>query len=305
MPHDAETSPLLQSSTASSSSSQPIMQENNYTRLHDTDQEEQGKIRLEDSPSPSTSWRLWRSKSYAWSLFALILLLLVFTGLEFAMLKLNLPAVRPEDQDALKFPKNLEDLRRLNAILSVYIDQHFTNVYVTYFITYVYLQSFSIPGSMWLSILGGALFNFWLALFTVSLCSALGASVAFLISASLGSVAVMRLIGERIEKWNEQLVNHKQHMFNYMFVLRVLPLPPNWVINLGAPHLEVPLGAFFWATFLGVAPPSFIHVQAGAALDRLSSSDELQLVTPINILCLVAVALAALVPVFVRRYYKL
>lgn len=42
-----------------------------------------------------------------------------------------------EDQDALKFPKNLEDLRRLNAILSVYIDQHFTNVYVTYFITYV------------------------------------------------------------------------------------------------------------------------------------------------------------------------
>lgn len=137
------------------------------------------------------------------------------------------------------------------------------------------LQSFSIPGSMWLSILGGALFNFWLALFTVALCSALGASVAFIISASLGSVAVMRLIGERIEKWNEQvlplffsfvcccplrkthihfsyqLVNHKQHMFNYMFVLRVLPLPPNWVINLGAPHLEVPLGPFFWATFLG------------------------------------------------------
>lgn len=31
------------------------------------------------------------------------------------------------------------------------------------------LQSFSVPGSMWLSILGGALFNFWLTLFTVSL----------------------------------------------------------------------------------------------------------------------------------------
>lgn len=31
------------------------------------------------------------------------------------------------------------------------------------------LQSFSIPGSMWLSVLGGALFNFWLTLFTVSL----------------------------------------------------------------------------------------------------------------------------------------
>lgn len=42
-----------------------------------------------------------------------------------------------EDQDALKLPKSLEDLRRLNAILSAYIDQHFMNVYVTYFVTYI------------------------------------------------------------------------------------------------------------------------------------------------------------------------
>lgn len=42
-----------------------------------------------------------------------------------------------EDQDALKLPKNLKDLQRLNAILSDYIDEHFVNVYVTYFITYI------------------------------------------------------------------------------------------------------------------------------------------------------------------------
>lgn len=56
---------------------------------------------------------------------------------------------------------------------------------------------------------------------------------------------------------------------------------------------------------VGVAAPSFIHVQAGAALDRLSSSDELKLVTPTNVACLAAVAVVALIPVFVRRYYKL
>jgi len=40
-------------------------------------------------------------------------------------------------------------------------------------------------------------------------------------------------------------------MFNYMVVLRICPLPPNWVANLGAPHLDVPAGAFFWGTFFG------------------------------------------------------
>ena len=82
-------------------------------------------------------------------------------------------------------------------------------------------------------------------------CSAIGSTVAYLISASLGSVAVVHLIGDRIAKWNEQLVNHKQHMLNYMVVLRIAPLPPNWTINLGAPHLQVPIGAFFWGTFIG------------------------------------------------------
>ncbi|KAG0175966.1 hypothetical protein DFQ28_007044, partial [Apophysomyces sp. BC1034] len=101
------------------------------------------------------------------------------------------------------------------------------------------------------------------------------------------------------------LLRHKQHMFNYMVVLRIAPFPPNWTVNLGAPHLSVPIGPFFWGTFVGVAAPSFIHVQAGAALDRLSSSDELKLLTPTNVACLVGVAIVALIPVFIRRYYKL
>lgn len=50
-------------------------------------------------------------------------------------LPINVPF--SEDQDAFKLPKNLKDLQRLNAILSDYIDEHFVNVYVTYFITYI------------------------------------------------------------------------------------------------------------------------------------------------------------------------
>ncbi|KAI7864579.1 snare associated Golgi protein-domain-containing protein [Spinellus fusiger] len=248
---------------------------------------------------------LWKSHSYPRSIAALLLLLIVFTCLELVLLRYNLPSLDPTDKDTIKIPSNLEELRRLKVVLSVYMEKHFGSVYTTFFITYIYLQSFSVPGSMWLSILGGALFPFWLALLTVSLCSAVGSCIAFLISGNLGSVAITHLIGDRLIQWNEQLVQHKQHMLNYMIVLRVAPLPPNWMVNLGAPHLHVPLNAFFWGTFIGVACPSFLHVQAGAALDRLSSSDQLNLLTWTNVICLAAVAIVALVPVLIRRRYPL
>lgn len=38
---------------------------------------------------------IWTSKSYAWSLATLILLLVIFSALEYTLLKLNLPAVNP------------------------------------------------------------------------------------------------------------------------------------------------------------------------------------------------------------------
>jgi hypothetical protein len=38
---------------------------------------------------------LWTSNSYAWSIAALVLLFLIFSALEYALLKLNLPAVDP------------------------------------------------------------------------------------------------------------------------------------------------------------------------------------------------------------------
>ncbi|KAI8381417.1 snare associated Golgi protein-domain-containing protein [Radiomyces spectabilis] len=249
--------------------------------------------------------RTWRSNSYVWSIIMLGILLFVSTCLEIAVLKFNLPGLDKEDREAIHFPKNFDDLKALNAIMSGYIQQHFVNVYTTFFFTYIYLQSFSLPGSMWLSILGGALFNPWLALLTVAISSAIGSTVAYAISASLGSVAVMRLFSDRFMKWNDQLADHRKHMFNYVLVLKLAPLPPNWLINLGAPHLNVPVWAFFWGTFLGVAPPSFIHVQAGAALDKLSSSDELVLMTPMNALWLIAIGIAALIPVYVRRRYHL
>ncbi|RUS22249.1 snare associated Golgi protein-domain-containing protein, partial [Endogone sp. FLAS-F59071] len=197
----------------------------------------------------------YMSDSYKWSLFALVLTLAVMTTAQYVLLKATLPAVDSEHRDALKIPRSLHDLRELNAVLNVYIEKHYMNVLIAFVSSYLYLQTFSIPGSMWLNVLSGALFNFWYALLLVCLCSALGATNAYLISYNLGSVFVKRNFGERITRWNEQLSTHRRHMFNYILVVRIVPLPPNWLVNIGAPHLDVPIRAFFWGTFFGWRGP--------------------------------------------------
>lgn len=47
---------------------------------------------------------------------------------------------------------------------------------------YIFLQTFAIPGSIFLSIISGFLFPFPLALLAVCFCSATGASFCYLLS---------------------------------------------------------------------------------------------------------------------------
>ena len=71
-------------------------------------------------------------------------------------------------------------------MLSAYKDDHFGHIVLGFFAIYNFLQTFAIPGSIFLSILSGFLFPFPLACFLVSLCSALGASFCYLLRCIYG-----------------------------------------------------------------------------------------------------------------------
>ena len=47
-----------------------------------------------------------------------------------------------------------------------------------------------------------------------------------------------------------------------------------WFINLVSPVIGVKLTPFWIGTFLGVAPPSFVAIQAGTTLQQLTSSTD-------------------------------
>lgn len=196
-------------------------------------------------------------------------------------------------------PRNIEDAKSLGLVLDRYKDKYFYEVLGGVFIVYIFLQSFAIPGSIFLSILSGFLFPFPAALFLVCLCSAVGASLCFVISYLIGRRLVKQYFPERVNQWAQQVKNHSDHLLFYIIFLRITPFLPNWFINITSPVLEVPLSTFFMGTFIGVAPPSFVAIQAGTTLHRLTSSSEAFSWKSMSLLGVLA--LLSLVPVFMKR----
>jgi uncharacterized membrane protein YdjX (TVP38/TMEM64 family) len=235
---------------------------------------------------------------------ALLMLLLIFGSsvLCLSLVYYNFPKLEPSERNHLKLPKNIEDAKRLGTLLSHYKDKYFVVVLSGFLVTYVFLQSFAIPGSIFLSILSGFLFPFPLALFFVCLCSAVGASLCYLLSYLVGRRIVLKYWPAKAAQWSAQVDKHKDHLLNYIIFLRITPMLPNWFINITSPLVDVPLKPFFIGTFLGVAPPSFVAIHAGTTLQKLTSSASILSWT--SVVMLIVFATISVIPVLFKGKLK-
>jgi len=235
---------------------------------------------------------------------AISLLLLIFCSsiLAMGLVWKTFPDMNPEDQESIKFPKDLNDAKKLGQVLSRYKEQYFAQVFAGFVCVYIFLQTFAIPGSIFLSIISGFLFPFPLALFAVCFCSATGASFCYLLSYLVGRKLVRHYLPDRAAQWSAKVDSHRSNLLSYILFLRITPFLPNWFINIVSPVIGVPLLPFWMGTFFGVAPPSFIFIQAGTTLQQLSST--MDPITVETVLLLVVFALLSLVPVILKDKLK-
>ena len=142
---------------------------------------------------------------------AILLLLLIFFTSALAMFLVwkTLPPIDPEDQEDLKFPSDIEEAKKLGNVLSRYKEQYYAQVLGGFLCVYVFLQTFAIPGSIFLSIISGFLFPFPVALFSVCFCSATGASFCYLLSYLVGRRLVRHYLPERSAQWSAKVDNHR------------------------------------------------------------------------------------------------
>ncbi|XP_026765422.1 transmembrane protein 41 homolog [Galleria mellonella] len=209
------------------------------------------------------------------------------------------PELEEHEKQHIKLPWDLEDAKQLGLVLDRYKDRYFTEVMFGVFLVYIFLQTFAIPGSIFLSILSGFLFPFYLALLLVCCCSAIGASLCFFLSNLLGKKLVKKFFPEKAAQWSMVVEKHKNNLLNYIIFLRVTPFLPNWFINMTAPVIGVPLVPFALGTFIGVAPPSFVAIQAGQTLHTLTSTRDAWSWTSVTVLSIFA--LISLVPVLMKE----
>jgi hypothetical protein len=116
----------------------------------------------------------------------------------------------------------------------------------------------------------------------------------------------------RVETWRIKIMGDPKKgkqvswgdVFAFLVVLRISPVPPHWVANFLAPHLGIGIPLFWLSCFVGIAPISVIHVTIGSSLDTMTSAADFHLVSVRNILGLVAVIVAVLIPVGLKRVFK-
>ena len=122
------------------------------------------------------------------------------------------------------------------------------------------MQTFAIPGPIFLSILSGALFGGVEGFFLVCLCATSGASMCYGLSSVLGKSLVIRIMPKRIIWFSNLIKNQRDNLFYYLLFLRITPLLPNVFINVSSPILGIPYITFALATFLGLMPLNIVHI---------------------------------------------
>jgi uncharacterized membrane protein YdjX (TVP38/TMEM64 family) len=218
---------------------------------------------------------------------------------------LALPTLDRADRPMLRIPKSFDQLKDLNSLLKKYRDIYPYRIVICYVTTYLFLQAFSLPGSMYLSILGGAVWGVTRALPLACCCVATGASLCYLISAALGpALLTLPKWKTLMDKWARKIQDNKENVISYLIVVRIAPLPPHWVVNVICPHVGIGLIPFWISTALGILGVTVIHTTIGGGLEQMTSADDFHLISWRNFLGLAAVVIGVMIPVGLRYWFK-
>ncbi|XP_046647619.1 transmembrane protein 41A-A-like [Daphnia pulicaria] len=178
-------------------------------------------------------------------------------------------------KDMIKFPCNLEELKSLTGTLLEFQKFHPLYVYILFCSAYLYKQTFAIPGSVFLNLLAGALYGTLKGTCLASLLTATGASMCYFLSLLTGSDFILNTWPEKMSHLRAQVDNNQERLPYFLLSLRLVPVSPNWFINVTSPILGIPIKTFAATAFLGLMPYNFMCVKAGSVLSELISVNDL------------------------------
>jgi len=196
-----------------------------------------------------------------------------------------------------------ESLKDHREFLSEWVAQRGALAAVAFIALYTVSTALSVPGAAVLTVTGGFLFGAVLGTI-LSVTGATIGAVAVFAAAKTGLGEPLRAkAGPRLKKME---AGFQKNAFNYLLMLRLIPVFPFWLINLASAFLGVPVGTFFAATFVGIIPGGFVFALVGAGLgsifDRGEEFSLSGIMTPEIVAALIGLALLSVAPVAYKKF---
>lgn len=184
-------------------------------------------------------------------------------------------------------------------------NQHYALSVMCFITIYIIAVAISIPGAVFLTLAGGFLFGLLLGTVYVVFSATIGATLLFLAV----NTALAQWLEHRASRWIKKMEQGFQHnAFNYLLVLRLIPLFPFWLINIVPALLNIPLRTFISATVIGIIPGSFVYVSVGNGLSHILASGQtpnLRIIfSPLILLPLVGLAVLSLLPILYKHFQE-
>jgi len=158
---------------------------------------------------------------------------------------------------------NLESLRENRDALSAFVGNHLIASVLGFILVYATLTGISFPGASFLSIFGGFLFGTLVGGSAIVIGATLGATGIFLAARYAIGDALTKKAGPYMKKFEDGL---KENEFSYLFILRLIPAFPFFVVNIVPALFDVKLRNYVLTTFLGIIPGCFVYASVGAGI---------------------------------------
>ena len=169
-------------------------------------------------------------------------------------------------------------------------------VEIIFFITYVFLTSLSIPIALILGLLSGMIFHNTTAILIVSFASAIGATLAFLISRYLFRDYLEKKYNKQYLKINSGIEKNSGY---YIFALRMCVVFPFFMVNLLLGLTTIKPINYYLISQLGMLPATVIIVSLGDEISGALTSD-----ISIDFTLVMLLAALGLLPLLSRLFFR-
>jgi dihydrolipoamide dehydrogenase len=164
---------------------------------------------------------------------------------------------------------SLEFFQQQRAAIDAFYAAHPVQTMAAYLLIYVAVAALSLPGAAVMTLVGGALFGFWVGLVLVSFASSIGATLAFLAARLVLRDWVQGKFGDKLAPINAGI--EREGAF-YLFALRLVPLFPFFIVNLLMGLTKLRTATFYGVSQLGMLAGTAVYVYAGTQLGQFKIS---------------------------------